>query len=807
MKKYFNQIVVLLAFIGISINNVNAQYVTIPDTNFVNWLTTNYPSCMMGNQMDTTCVEIVNETKINFGGEPSLPILMPDITGIQYFDNLDTLFCINASMTNLSQLPQSLKILDCSYNQLTQLPPLPSGLLILSCYSNLLTQLPTLPNALTDLYCGYNALTSIPPIPNSLKVIYCYNNNITYLFPNTNNLMQLNCSNNPLNGVLPILNNGLYNLYCDNVGATNLPTLPPTLNYLTCNSNPLTSLPVLPNNLWSLYCSTCNLSQLPTLPYYLQNLDCSFNQLTSLPNLPNYIWALDCRNNNISCFPTFTQTFNANFAQLEISNNPFTCLPNYVSCMNLQALAYPLCVLGDTLNNPQNCPSSIGITGKIIFDSISNCQIDTAEHGLKNVKVDFYNVINNTFSSVSSALNGTYQYWIQPSVNFATIDTSTIPLISSCNYPGLDTMVTTTIANPLADQVNFYLKCKPGVDLGIMSALHSDGLVFPGQQHIFQLTAGDLSQWFGMNCSSGAAGTLNLSITGPVTYAGTPAGALVPTVNGNNYSYTISDFGLVDISSAFLLNFTVNNTAQSGDLICVNATITASNTDYEPSNNNLNFCYSVLNSYDPNYKEVYPKDVEAGSQEWLTYTIHFQNLGTASAFNISITDTLDSNLDHQSFEVINYSHNYTSVLQNGIVTFQFDNIMLPDSTSNPSGSQGFVQYRIKPKANLTVGTQIENTAHIYFDFNPAVVTNTTVNNFVTTVGNATLKQSSTLKIFPNPSTGIFTISASANIEVYNLIGDLILMENNATSIDLTATPKGMYFVKLNAGKIEKLIKN
>jgi uncharacterized repeat protein (TIGR01451 family) len=475
--------------------------------------------------------------------------------------------------------------------------------------------------------------------------------------------------------------------------------------------------------------------------------------------------------------------------------------------MNLQALAYPLCVLGDTLNNPQNCPSSIGITGKIIFDSISNCQIDTAEHGLKNVKVDFYNVINNTFSSVSSALNGTYQYWIQPSVNFATIDTSTIPLISSCNYPGLDTMVTTTIANPLADQVNFYLKCKPGVDLGIMSALHSDGLVFPGQQHIFQLTAGDLSQWFGMNCSSGAAGTLNLSITGPVTYAGTPAGALVPTVNGNNYSYTISDFGLVDISSAFLLNFTVNNTAQSGDLICVNATITASNTDYEPSNNNLNFCYSVLNSYDPNYKEVYPKDVEAGSQEWLTYTIHFQNLGTASAFNISITDTLDSNLDHQSFEVINYSHNYTSVLQNGIVTFQFDNIMLPDSTSNPSASQGFVQYRIKPKANLTVGTQIENTAHIYFDFNPAVVTNTTVNNFVTTVGNATLKQSSTLKIFPNPSTGIFTISASANIEVYNLIGDLILMENNATSIDLTATPKGMYFVKLNAGKIEKLIKN
>jgi hypothetical protein len=110
-------------------------------------------------------------------------------------------------------------------------------------------------------------------------------------------------------------------------------------------------------------------------------------------------------------------------------------------------------------------------------------------------------------------------------------------------------------------------------------------------------------------------------------------------------------------------------------------------------------------------------------------------------------------------------------------------------------------------ANLPVGTQIENTAHIYFDYNPAVVTNTTVNNFTTTVGNASLNQVSTMKIYPNPSTGIFTISASASIEVYNLIGELILTDNNATSIDLTAAPKGMYFVRLNGDKIEKLIKN
>jgi hypothetical protein len=168
---------------------------------------------------------------------------------------------------------------------------------------------------------------------------------------------------------------------------------------------------------------------------------------------------------------------------------------------------------------------------------------------------------------------------------------------------------------------------------------------------------------------------------------------------------------------------------------------------------------------------------------------------------------LDSNLDAETFEVINYSHYNTVTLMDGILDFRFPNILLPDSASNPNGSQGFVQYRIKPIANLPVGTQIENTAHIYFDFNPAVVTNTTVNNFTTTVGNTTLPQASRLWLYPNPSTGIFTISAKANIEVYNIVGDLILSENNVTSIDLTAAPKGMYFVKLNGGKIEKLIKN
>jgi len=41
-----------------------AQWVTIPDANFVTKLTQLFPSCMNGNQMDTTCAGIVNAIKI-----------------------------------------------------------------------------------------------------------------------------------------------------------------------------------------------------------------------------------------------------------------------------------------------------------------------------------------------------------------------------------------------------------------------------------------------------------------------------------------------------------------------------------------------------------------------------------------------------------------------------------------------------------------------------------------------------------------------------------------------------------------------
>ena len=81
-----------------------------------------------------------------------------------------------------------------------------------------------------------------------------------------------------------------------------------------------------------------------------------------------------------------------------------------------------------------------------------------------------------------------------------------------------------------------------------------------------------------------------------------------------------------------------------------------------------------------------------------------------------------------SFEILGFSDSVkTELKESGELIFTFDNIMLPDSNINEPESHGFIKYSISPKNTLFPGQTIKNTANIYFDFNPAIITNTTFN--------------------------------------------------------------------------------
>ncbi len=259
-----------------------------------------------------------------------------------------------------------------------------------------------------------------------------------------------------------------------------------------------------------------------------------------------------------------------------------------------------------------------------------------------------------------------------------------------------------------------------------------------------------------------------------------------------------------------------STSAQAGDTVCFDIYMTPISGDAYASNNIKKYCFEVNNGYDPNIKSVYPIGVCPEhfvlSNQKLTYTVKFQNTGNSNAINIFVLDSLDADLDLSSVRVIASSHSLiTEVLPGNVLKFRFDNIMLPDSASNEPASHGYVIYEVDPLPGATDGTEIKNHADIYFDFNPPVITNTTLNTLVSVIPNCTIateiteSDESGFKIYPNPAEDVFfvdNIQVNSAVYLYDISGRLILAQKSNSSkcaVNTSSLQNGIYLVEVGSG--------
>ena len=143
-------------------------------------------------------------------------------------------------------------------------------------------------------------------------------------------------------------------------------------------------------------------------------------------------------------------------------------------------------------------------------------------------------------------------------------------------------------------------------------------------------------------------------------------------------------------------------------------------------------CHEIIASFDPNDKAVNPEGYTdkhfITPKDELEYMIRFQNTGTDTAFTVVIRDSISEHLDLSTLTSGASSHKYKfKIYGTGVAEWTFNNILLPDSNVNEPKSHGFIKYKINQKKNLEQGTVIENRAGIFFDMNPPVITNTTMN--------------------------------------------------------------------------------
>ena len=228
-------------------------------------------------------------------------------------------------------------------------------------------------------------------------------------------------------------------------------------------------------------------------------------------------------------------------------------------------------------------------------------------------------------------------------------------------------------------------------------------------------------------------------------------------------------------------------------------------------------------SFDPNDKSVEPLGVGAANyvllDGYLEYMIRFQNTGNDTAYSVLILDTISDAMDMNSFSVVDESHPVQTHLYGHAVEFRFDPILLPDSIADEPGSHGYIKYRIKPKANSTVGTVVENHAGIYFDLNAPVITNTTSNVLTNdlTIGIQTIYSLKELiKVYPNPANARFNIllpeqMIKGYVRIVNSLGKEIksvIAESNILSIDSHDWSEGLYYIMVTSadGKIRTTAK-
>ena len=855
----------LLCSLCIVMPTARAQYASIPDSSFGNWLHNNgYSACLTGNsvngyRLDTTCPAVLHATSIVCYDQH-----LVNLTGIQYFKHLTYLDCSENNITIIPSLPDSLITFICYVNQLRHLPALPATLTTLNAAWNYhLTLPPTLPSGLVSFECDLDSLTSLPTLPSTLLFFSCNNNHLTSLpaslppglqsmdvsgnlltiLPSipatvTNlitegnpihglptlppRLIHLDCGKSPIRslpGSLPVT---LRTLYCENDSLSTMPPLPDTLIFLNCSNNSFTSMPVLDASLQLLDCSHNQLTSMPKLPTSLQYLGCQNNQirdlppvppflhtlrcghnlLTSLPSLPDSIRTLDCSYNAaISCLPHIYQNVLDSFY---VSGTGVSCIPNRFTAVayDTNPAIFPLCT-------PANgCDFYYNLAGNIHNDTSATCSLDKLYPGqpvtgmkvqlIKNAQVvqQFY-----TFNS------GGYTFKTDSLTSYTiSIDTTGLPLSIACPSFG---SIAANLSPADSVQLNndFGMSCS-GVDFGVSYISGSHFRIT--RTTPVHIGAGNLARLrYNADCGAGTSGTVSTILTGPLQYVSPASGALTPTsVSGNTLTYNIADLDSLHLGSLDIIVL-IDTSTQAGTQVCISVIIAPftahSNAD------TLTECFTTIDSWDPNHKSVYPPD-SITSGDWLTYNIDFQNTGTDTAYTVVVKDTLSPNVDASTFQYLASSSKAVVQLFGNVVVFTFPKINLVDSATNPPLSTGWVEYKVKAKTHLAVGNVITNTAYIYFDQNPAVVTNTTVNviDLDAALGIRTVTASDIIHLYPNPNKGTFTLETSnstgSTYTITDMLGHVITQQAITTdkqTINMSEVADGVYTLIVRGAKPQR----
>lgn len=442
--------------------------------------------------------------------------------------------------------------------------------------------------------------------------------------------------------------------------------------------------------------------------YYLADQDCAAAVAGTNPDCLSVDWDATCSgiyncctNEELGCLDSSACNF-----------NPNACTGGdcyfLVGCIDPNANNFdPLAECND------GCTYSFN--GIVFNDLNSNGIQDESELGLANevVTVNEGDIllitdINGQFQF--EAATGSFSFQGTPTVAFPTITTGGPQTFSTQDYTGEPIVIGKSFENEVYE-MEIYLYSENG------NTINCD------QENTFYISYRNMS-----NVETSGEVVFSVDALIPEAIPITPA----DLIEDGMYHYNFENLqpNETRIAQITLIgpSFELEGTALE-----FSAEVMGFNNDILVATGSQTTTHTVVCSYDPNDKQAFPLGYEephfVNPNDEIEYLIRFQNTGTLQATDVIVTDTISEFLDISSFELLAHSHNVQAVIntETRVIEFYFENINLPDSNCCEPESHGFFSYQIRPLDDLEHNTRIENTAYIFFDANPAVITNTTWN--------------------------------------------------------------------------------
>lgn len=409
------------------------------------------------------------------------------------------------------------------------------------------------------------------------------------------------------------------------------------------------------------------------------------------------------------------------------------------------------------------------VGGKVFHDSNENCNFDPAEEGLpyRMVKISLPNGNNPQYSMTDSLGNYSFRIPIRM-LHMITL------LKDTNDYRHYYTQ------NKCLQNATFYVAS----DTAPKFFYHIPQTIFPNRTDLKVTTSAPYG-WNALNSSIDRY-TIHLKNLGSETVdsfsvkfeipSGTQLYRSVPSpsrIVGNTLYWDIYQSIQIREDRQIFVDVRIPSSISPGSVVQFEAE-TQNISDIFPSDNKSNIVQSVTNNISPTFKSVNPTFISPTTSR-INYFIRFQNKTGFTVSNVSVIDTLDTNLPLTDIRIGSSSHPFQFSVSGNVLRWDFSNIVLPDSSNDPTLSQGYLYFSAGVRQGLRYGDSIENTAYVQFNGGIPNATNSVVVKMVANSVIPTLADRSNF-VLTNVGSSYSLENRSYEIrqfEVYDLSGRII----------------------------------